>query len=79
MLPIAEPFIIYSSSISKDIPEPLTTNELPRNVVDVSVIDGKLSFNKQRRWSDLKYLTLNCDTSQKSGCICYASIHKKEE
>ena len=65
MLPIAEPFIIYSSSKLKDIPEPLTTNELPRNVVDVSVVDGKLSFDKQTKWSDLKYLTLNCDTSQK--------------
>lgn len=48
MLPIAEPFIIYSSSKLKDIPEPLTTNELPRNVVDVSVVDGKLSLTNRQ-------------------------------
>lgn len=65
MLPISEPFIIYSSSESKAIPKPLTANELPENIVDASVIDGKLLFNTKIKLPKLKYLTLHCDTSRK--------------
>lgn len=65
MLPISEPFIIYSTSDTKTIPNPLTSNELPRNIIDASVVDGKLSFNTKLKELDMKYLTLSCDTSQK--------------
>lgn len=65
MLPISEPFIIYSSSEIKAIPNTLTSNELPRNIIDASVVDGKLSFNTKIKQLDIIYLTLSCDTSQK--------------
>lgn len=67
MLSISEPFIIHSVCGSDNIPHPLTTNEQPKNPVDVSVLDGHLVFTHKQneKVSDLKYLTLTCDTSQK--------------
>lgn len=66
MLDINEPFMILSSRLRKDIPEPLTVNEQQKKKLDISLVNGKLlvtGANKQL--SGMKYITLKCDTTKK--------------
>ncbi|WP_291529867.1 hypothetical protein [Bacteroides sp. UBA939] len=67
MLDISEPFIIHSSHAPENIPQPLTVNKQPKDIVDVSAINGKLllTHKKNKEAPNLKYITLTCDTSQK--------------
>lgn len=67
MLPIGEPFIICTTHEVVEIPMPLTMNEQPEQIVDVSVSGRGLSYTGKRNQQPdgLKYCTLFCDTTRK--------------
>lgn len=66
MLEINEPFMILSSRLRKDIPEPLTVNEQQKKKLDISLVNGKLLVTGENKQSaGMKYITLKCDTTKK--------------
>ena len=65
MLGIAEPFMIYADKPLKDIPLPLTLNNPPRVVKEISIEEDEIvSSNNHAPIKELRYITLKCDTTQ---------------
>lgn len=70
MLDIARPFIIYANMPLKDIPLPFTTNIPSRKSKDVTIIQENIvNYNDYSPIKELKYITLNCDTT------FYSNLH----
>lgn len=66
MLPIAEPFMVYSPHPVPFIPLPLSANTQPKDIVDVSVMDKRLvDTHTHADVEGLRYVTIACDTTKR--------------
>lgn len=79
MQPAAEPFMICSNGINNEIPQPLTTNDI-KHEMDVTLYCKSLyRSNNSQKSLGLKYISLDCDTTQKVELVLLRKYPEKRK